>query len=71
MGPTAKTLILNCKWYKALGEIGEPAKDAVPALIEALEALSNENLRLYAVRALGQIGTPEAQKAVKEYKQQN
>ena len=31
----------------------------------------NENLRLYAVRALGQIGTPEAQKAVKEYKQQN
>ena len=49
----------------ALGQIGTPA---VPALIEAL---SDENLRLYAVRALGQIGTPEAQKAVKEYKQQN
>ena len=78
----------------ALGSIGEDAKDAVPALTQALqdpevrgdatEALvqmgkdavpalvqalqdQNEYVRLHAAWALGEMGTPEALKAVKEY----
>ena len=41
----------------ALGQIGEPAKDAVPALIEAL---SDENVSVSSkvADALGEIGEP-------------
>ena len=49
---------------RALGRIG--AKDAVPALIQALQD-PNEDVRMNAARALGSIGTPEALKAVEEY----
>ena len=50
----------------ALGRIGEPAKDAVPALIKALSDVENQ-VRWYAASVLGKIGKPEAMKAVEEY----
>ena len=48
----------------ALGAIGESAKDAVPALIKAL---NDGEYRVYekAVKALAKIGTSEALIAVK------
>ena len=54
----------------ALGEIGEPAKEAVPALIKALDD-KNEFVRGDAVDALKKIGTPEAMEALEKYKKQN
>jgi HEAT repeat protein len=48
---------------EALVQIG---KDAVPALVQALQD-QNEYVRLHAAWALGEMGTPEALKAVKEY----
>ena len=47
----------------ALGQIGEPAKNAVPALVKALHD-EDEDVRFEAVSALKKIGTPEAMKAV-------
>lgn len=41
---------------EALGQIGEPAKDAVPALIEALD--DENQVRSNATKALGWIGEP-------------
>ena len=51
-----------------LGKIGPEAKAAVPALIEVLKD-ENENVRRNAAEALRIIGTPEAQKALEEYRQ--
>ena len=51
---------------EALVQIG---KDAVPALVQALQD-QNEYVRLHAAWALGEMGTPEALKAVKEYESQ-
>jgi HEAT repeat protein len=51
---------------RALGSIGEDAKDAVPALIQVLQD-PNEWVCKGVAKALGSIGTPEALKAVKEY----
>ncbi|MEE3194802.1 MAG: HEAT repeat domain-containing protein [Candidatus Poribacteria bacterium] len=48
---------------EALVQIG---KDAVPALVQALQD-QNEYVRNNAAWALGEMGTPEALKAVKEY----
>ena len=48
---------------EALVQIG---KYAVPALVQALQD-QNEYVRLHAAWALGEMGTPEALKAVKEY----
>ncbi|HIA70681.1 TPA: HEAT repeat domain-containing protein [Candidatus Poribacteria bacterium] len=45
---------------------GEGAIDAVPALIQALKD-RDEYVRDYVTGALGEIGTPEALKAVEEY----
>ena len=47
-----------------IDEIG--AVDAVPALIQALKD-QNKYVRVFAVLALGEIGTPDALKAVEEY----
>jgi HEAT repeat protein len=49
----------------ALGNLGPSAKDAVPALVEALNAETAKYgpLRFHAATALGQIG-PDADKAV-------
>ena len=52
-----------------LGMIGEGAKDAIPALIQALQD-EKWGVRTYAAVALGQIGTPEALKAAEEYQSQ-
>ena len=66
-------------WYvrataaRALGKIGESAKDAVPALIQLLQDQEAE-VRDYVADALEKIGTPEALEALealeatKEYK---
>ena len=51
---------------EALVQIG---KDAVPALVQALQD-QNEYVRNNAAWALGEMGTPEALKAVKEYEKQ-
>ena len=51
---------------EALVQIG---KDAVPALVQALQD-QNEYVRNNAAWALGEMGTPEALKAVKEYESQ-
>ena len=51
---------------EALVQIG---KDAVPALVQALQD-QNEYVRLHAAWALGEMGTPEALEAVKEYESQ-
>ena len=52
---------------ESLGEIGPEAKAAVPALIQALKD-DNFNVRRGAAMALLTIGTPEALKAVEQYK---
>ena len=46
----------RCSVAEALGLIGPDAKDAVPALVEALKD-ENINVRRYAAGALGQIGS--------------
>ena len=51
---------------EALVQIG---KDAVPALVQALQD-QNEYVRNNAAWALGEMGTPEALKAVKGYESQ-
>ncbi len=60
---------VSVRYYAAyaLGKIGKDAKDAVPTLIQALQNDHNARGRDSATMALGQIGTPEALKAVKEY----
>jgi HEAT repeat protein len=54
----------------ALGKIGPEAKAAVPALIEALKD-EDKNVRRHASFALEKINTPEALKALEEYKQKS
>jgi len=54
---------------QALGEIGEGAKDVVPALIQALQD-QDDRVRALAAETLERIGTPEALKAVEEYQSQ-
>ena len=86
---------------RALGRIGEPAKEAVPTLIQALEdqdfrvrniavwalvqigkpavphliqVLENEkqaDVHSFAVEVLEQMSTPEAKRALKEYKKKS
>ena len=51
-----------------LGKIGLGAKDAVLALIQALQEPA---VSYSAAMALGKIGTPEALEAVKEYEKSN
>src|SRR5207249_1164290 len=58
--PADRTAFLRAKAAQALGEIGAPAKDAVPALIDALKDAS---IRADAATALGNIG-PDAKSAV-------
>ena len=50
---------------EALGSIGEGAKDAVPALIQALQD-DDEIVRYHAAYALRDIGTTETLKAVSD-----
>ena len=54
----------------ALGQIGSGAKDAVPGLIQALLQDEDKSVRVAVVWTLGQLGTPEALKAVEEYQSQ-
>jgi HEAT repeat protein len=54
----------------ALVKIGQDAKPALPALIEALKD-ENDSVRLYASEALWKINTPEALKALEEYKKKS
>jgi hypothetical protein len=55
---------------EALGEIGPGAKPAVPHIIEAREDW-NYYYRGIAARALEKINTPEAKKALKEYRKKS
>ena len=52
-----------------MGRIGEGAKDAVSALIQALQDQDQYGRRCVA-KALEKIGTPEALKVVEEYQSQ-
>ena len=60
-GTTDHTAFVRGKAALALGEIGADAKDAVPALVDALKDV---NIRTEAASALGSIG-PAAKDAVK------
>ena len=60
----SKSVHVMAAW--ALAKIG---KDAVPALIQALQDQDSQ-VHANAVLALGEIGTLEALKAVKEYESQ-
>ena len=53
-----------------LRKIGPEAKEAVPALIEALKDEGGW-VRNSAAKALEKINTPEAQKALADYKKQS
>jgi HEAT repeat protein len=55
---------------EALANIGPDAKAAVPALIETLKDV-NEVIRSSAASALEKLNTPEAQKALKEYRKKS
>ena len=61
---------VRLKAAHALLKMGAEAKEAVPALIEALKD-EDETVRWYAAEALDRRNTPEAQKALKEYKQKS
>ena len=50
-----------------LVKIGPEAKAAVPALIDALKD-KDKDVRSNAAEALGEINTPEARKALEEFK---
>lgn len=53
-----------------LGQIGEVAEDAVPAVIRALQD-NNQDVRHAALKALEKVGTPDAIRAIKDFQQQN
>ena len=53
-----------------LGQIGEVAEDAVPAVIRALQD-NNQDVRHAALKASEKVGTPEAIRAIKDFQQQN
>ena len=55
---------------QALSNIGPEAKKAAPSLIEALKD-NNSWVRKNAAQALKKINTPEAQKALEEYKKKS
>jgi HEAT repeat protein len=55
---------------RTLGQIGPDAETAVPALVEELKD-EDKVLRNYVAKALKNIDTPEAQKALKEYEKRN
>ena len=52
---------------RALGDMGEDAKDAVSVLIQALQD-QDRSVRRSAAKALEEIGTLEALKAAEEHK---
>ena len=54
----------------SLGQIGEGAEDAVPALIRVLQD-NNQDVRHATVGALEKVGTPEAIREIKDFQQQN
>ena len=54
---------------RALGDMGEDAKDAVSVLIQALQD-QDRSVRRSAAKALEEIGTLEALKVVEEYQSQ-
>jgi len=61
---------VRVKAAHALLKMGPEAEEAVPALIEALED-EDETVRWYAAETLERLNTPEAQKALKEYKKKS
>src|SRR5262249_46399239 len=54
----------------ALGELGEEAKEAVPALIQALQD-ADRNARFWSAEALGKIGAPAVPALAEALKDKN